>query len=1238
MEPQEQIEKFKEFIESHYKDKLYDLVRKGKKSLIVSFLDIMEFSHEIAEDLLDNPEDTLRSLELAAEQFELGEEQKNVRARVKGLPLNQKVKISDIRSEHLGKFLAVEGIVRQASDVRPQVTNAKFECPGCGNTISILQIDTKFKEPSRCTCGWRGRFRLLSKDLIDVQHLKIEESPESLEGGQQPKRLSVFLKEDLVEPNMERRTTPGSAVIINGIVKEVPILLKTGIQSLRYDLIFEANNIDSIQESYGDIELTPEDEEKIINFAKNPNAFYGLVKSIAPSIYGHERIKEALVLQLFGGLRKEKPDGTTIRGDVHVLLCGDPGSGKSAILQFISKAAPKARFVSGKGASSAGLCVAPDSLVALNPGRISKISDLVDSKLGMNPCIYQEGVWFKSNDDFSGKIFTLDENLKVKPKPIDKYWKLKPPEYMVKITTSYGKEAIVTPNTKLFSIDRGSLIWKGADFINEGDYLAACREFRFENKNKVLTIPLVKSNPIVEGVKSHIKNMINILCKNKCMTIRGLSRHLDLNENKLYHHWVSRNARGNIHLNDLLKLVKLSNYNLEHVAQDITFLSLRKGCRIKIPVYLNEEFMYFAGLIAGDGDICYKEGRGLIRMSNNSEELQIRFRQIVKGLFGCECGISSRSSDKRTESWRFGSKIIVEILAELGIPNSPKAHIIDMKNTLLTLPSNLLGYFLSGYFDADGCPVERKGVGSSHIEVGSASKEFSRKLQLVLIRFGIQSKLRVRPPKQATRKDNHLIIPKYNKHIIKISGKEYLELFRNNIGFSFSEKKNKLDRIIKSISFYRTNKDIVPGVAGIFKTISNRYGITSKQIFDYKTSNYFSGRTAVSARRLKRIVSKINGFVGDSSDLDLQKLNLLADSDVIWERVVKKERVYNHGYNFVYDLTVADSHNFIVNGLVVHNTAAVVKDEFLRGWALEAGALVLANLGIAIVDELDKMSNEDRSALHQALEQQTVTISKANVQATLSAKTTLLAAANPKFGRFDPYTPIASQIDLPPTLINRFDLIFPIRDIPNIERDEKIASHVLEVAHEDALYQTEVKPEFLRKYVAYTKQKIKPKMTKEAIEEIKSFYVQLRNSGRADEGGVRPIPISARQLEGLIRLSEASAKIRLDKHVIRDDARRAIDLVKYCLMNVGLDPETGQLDIDRISTGISASTRSKIIAIKEIISELDARGLKQIPVGEIINTASQKGIAENKVEEAIDQLKKSGDIFEPKRGFISKVG
>ena len=669
MEAQQQIEKFQEILENHYQKEIHNVINKGKKSIVLDFKLLAEIEPDLAEDLLDAPEDTIKSAELSLEHFDI---KKDFRVRFKNLPKTQEITIKDIRSEHLDKFLTFIGIVRQASDIRPQVVSARFECPSCGNVISILQIDTKFKEPMRCSCGRRGKFRLLNKDLVDAQRLIVEEAPEDLQGGEQPKRLAVFLKEDLVEPIMEKKTTPGSKIRVNGVIKEVPVMLKSGAQSIRYDLIAESNYIEPLEQTFEDIDIDEKEMEEIEKLAKDPKVYEKLINSIAPSIYGHEKVKEAILLQIMGAVRKIREDGTRTRGDIHVLLVGDPGSGKSQILKFVSKAAPKARYVSGKGATSAGL------------------------------------------------------------------------------------------------------------------------------------------------------------------------------------------------------------------------------------------------------------------------------------------------------------------------------------------------------------------------------------------------------------------------------------------------------------------------------------------------------------------------------------------------------------------------------------TASVVRDEFLRGWALEAGAIVLSNHGIACLDELDKLSTEDSSALHEGMEQQTISISKANIQATLRSETTILAAANPKLGRFDPYQPIASQIDMPPTLINRFDLIFVIRDIPNKELDDKIAKHVLRLQQEPTSLETEVPVKLLKKYVAYVKQKIYPILTDEAINEIKKFYIGLRSSGQTGEG-IKPIPISARQLEALVRLAEASARVRLSDKVTKKDAKRAIDLLKYCLMQVGYDYETKQIDIDIISTGIPASERSRIYVIRDIITQLEKKVGQRIPITEILEEAKTKNINESQVEEILERLRREGEIFQPNRDTISKV-
>lgn len=657
----------KNFFDSHKKE-IGSSIRSGERVINIWFQQLSEHSHILAESVLETPQQTLAIMENALDDSGLC---KNPRIRLSELPKSALIKIREIRSKHLDRMLWIEGIIRQASDVRPQVVNARFECPNCGALLSVMQIDNKFREPSRCTCGWKSSFRLLSKEMVDTQRLVLEESPDSLEGGEQPRRISVFLQEDLVDPKMEERTTPGSKIKIFGVLKEVPIPLKTGSISTRYDIAIEANNIIPLEESFEDLNINEEETEQILELAADPNVYKRLSHSIAPSIYGFEQIKEAVLLQLIGGIKKVKSDGGSTRGDIHVLLVGDPGVAKSVMLKFASTIAPKGRYVSGKAATAAGL------------------------------------------------------------------------------------------------------------------------------------------------------------------------------------------------------------------------------------------------------------------------------------------------------------------------------------------------------------------------------------------------------------------------------------------------------------------------------------------------------------------------------------------------------------------------------------TAAVVKDEFLRGWSLEAGAMVLSNKGTVCIDELEKMNEQDRNAMHEALEQQTVSISKANIHATLRAETSVLAAGNPKLGRFNPYVPIPEQIDISPALLSRFDVIFVIKDLPNKIQDEAIATHVLE-EHKQEVIRDIINPKLLRKYISYTKQKFKPKLTDEAIEEIKEFYVKLRSQSTSSESSIKPIPITARQLEGIIRLSEAHAKMHLRNEVKREDAKKAIELLRISLMQVGYDEESKTFDIDRITSGITAGKRSKILVVREAIAQLESRLGKLIPLEELEKLLEGK-LSSVELEDSIMQLSKSGDIFRPKKGFIQKT-
>lgn len=337
-------------------------------------------------------------------------------------------------------------------------------------------------------------------------------------------------------------------------------------------------------------------------------------------------------------------------------------------------------------------------------------------------------------------------------------------------------------------------------------------------------------------------------------------------------------------------------------------------------------------------------------------------------------------------------------------------------------------------------------------------------------------------------------------------------------------------------------------------------------------------------------------------------------------------------------------------------TATAVKDEFGEGrWTLEAGALVLADMGVAAVDELDKMSKEDRSALHEAMEQQTISVAKAGITATLKSRCALLGAANPKYGRFDLYGDIGDQINLLPSLLSRFDLIFIMTDQPEQRRDLAIAEHIL-AAHgigeliaqhrkspipgvtEEYIEQQlipvkpEIDPVLFRKYVAYAKRSCYPILSDEADEALKTYYLRLRGLAEPNKA----VPVTARQIEALIRLAEASARIRLSNTIDKSDAERVIHIVDACLRQIAYDAKTGTFDIDKIATGISKEKRDIVRVIKDAIRDIGGEG-RRASIEQVIETASQKGFAKEKVREGIDMLLRNGEAMEPKNGIIQLI-
>jgi len=663
------IDKFSEFLRYQYYKELALAITEGEKSVQVDFCLVDKFDPLLADTILENPEETLDFLEESVEQIDLPQKEK-VHIRFFNIPETNKIRIRNIRAEHIGKMLCVDGIVKRASEVRPEISEINFECPECGKIITVIQTekDKTVKSPGRCDCGCRRGFRQVNQSLYDARWVTIEE-PFEITTGERPSEIMVYLKEDLTSPRMRNKTDPGNRIKVIGILKEVPRRTVRGKKTRQMEILLDANNIEAVEVEWEELEIDPEDEKKILKLAKDPLIYDKLVASLAPTMYGMDEIKLAIILQLFGGERKILKDGTRIRGNIHVLLIGDPSAGKSQLMQLTSRLIPRAKYVSGRGVTGAGL------------------------------------------------------------------------------------------------------------------------------------------------------------------------------------------------------------------------------------------------------------------------------------------------------------------------------------------------------------------------------------------------------------------------------------------------------------------------------------------------------------------------------------------------------------------------------------TATVIKDEqFLGGWVLEAGALVMSNNSVCAIDEFSQVAIQDQVALQEAMSLGTISIAKASIVATLPAQTAILAGGNPKLGRFDPYIPIREQVAINEVLLSRFDLKFALRDLPNPEVDAKLADHILRMRHfEEEKGKPVIEPELLRKYIAYARNQIHPTMTRRAAGSIRDFYLKMRTKA----GGEAPVSITLRQYEALMRLAESSAKIRLSDKIELKDAERAITLMKTSLRQFGFDPETGMIDIDRAEGTMTSAQRSKIRIILDVIDELTSIIGKTIPIEEVARRAREEGV--DNFDDILRRMLNEGLIFSPKPNFLQKV-
>jgi len=1129
-----------------YEDRIKQMIVERRKSIVVDYEDIVKFDVKLFELLIERPEEGLYAFSEAVRDIvrEFDEEYASLVSRftprLSGLPTI--ITLRELSNEHINKLVMIEGILVRATPPKQKMYKAtyahilptgevhEFEWP----PIPSDEIGDELERPAYCPLckdiivsdrskGFsRGTFKLIveKSKYRNWQKVVLQERPEEVPAGHIPRSIEVILTDDIVDI-----ARPGDRVSIIGIVKLLRESRRKGVQPI-FNTYIEANNVIVAQRFLEELKLSKEDEEIIRKLGKDPLIRRKIICSIAPSIYGLWDIKEAIALQLFGGVPKVAPDGTKVRGDIHILIVGDPGTAKSQLLQYIARIAPRGLYTTGKGSSAAGLCVGGDTLLYSSEGLIP-MKDLVEDNL--SKLRIWDGILVSSNPKPVDVVSYIDGSISYSR--ASQYYMLWS-DKVLEVKTSLGLNLITTPETNVLVYDNGRILWRSASMLRKGDYLIVVRKLP-ESEVRVSILDLLPDNLYLKISKELVDVIINhIIIKygslSKFLSTKSISKY------KLH----KLLKKGVIRLYDLKYLVKI--LNIDYNSLD-TYVS-EVGCRgfkgidwVKLPVVDKDFIKFLANLYTRSSVITNKQSEpiALRYYINSDDEVYHLISNLRKFFLPLNSSLSYRVYREGTRHYvLIKNKVLSLLISTWGISNiinkSTSKLISSLcKDHLILLIRELIKNY--GF------------VGEGYIRISLTTKASAVLLNMILRRFGILSS-------------------------IDKLGSEY--------------------RLV--INDFKSFKVFLREILG-----NDEY---SSETVSTNDGSYLEVNDSLSAVRVTDIV------------------------DVPGQAV--------------YDLTIEGTHSFIANGFIVHNTAAVIKEKQSGEYFLEAGAMVLADGGIVCIDEIDKMRDEDRVAIHEAMEQGTVSIAKAGIVARLNARASVLAAGNPKYGRYIPSRPIAENINLPITILSRFDLIFTLRDLTDVERDKSLVRHVLRTHEAIEEVRPEIPPDILRKYVAYARKYVKPRLTRDAELLIEEFYLEMRK--RSAEVPEAPVAITTRQLEALIRLAEAHARMALKNYVDVEDAAEAIRLMNVMLENVGIDVETGQIDIDVIMTGKPKSIRDKELIIKDIVKELSSEG-GCAKIKDIVKEAVKRGIDEDFVEKYITSLRRAGELYEVKTGCVNFV-
>jgi replicative DNA helicase Mcm len=1219
---QDLTERFIQFYRNYYREEIGTLAQNypnEQRSLYVDYDDLFQFDRDLAEDFRTKPDQMREYAEEALRLYDLPADVSLGRAHVRIENLPESIDIRGIRvhDDHIGKLVSVKGIIRKATDVRPKVTEAAFECQRCGTMTYIPQSDGGFQEPHECQgCERQGPFRVNfdQSEFIDSQKLRIQESPEGLRGGETPQSLDVDIVDDITG-----KVSPGDHVTAVGIL-HIEQVEQGNEKSAIFDLYMDGVAIGIEDEEFEDMDITEADKREIIELSERDDIYEAMVDSIAPAIYGYEEEKLAMILQLFSGVTKHLPDGSRIRGDLHMLLIGDPGTGK---------------------------CQKYDTKVTLVDGTERAIGDVVESSLE-DPIEVDDGVY----EPVDIGVQTVTESGAVETGTATKVWKREAPDRMYQISMASGRKVEVTPSHPLFKqLDRG-LSPRRADQLREGDLIAVPGNIdadwddsldvsfqRVEAYNANSFTPPTRIDPTLARLLGYIiaEGHTHLSGSSAATEITNVDEEILTDVENCFRELGVRWSRREKWGHETAEIVRCSSLEFVRFLRELEPAILENSEDQLVPDGLKRaspenKAAFLQAYVDSEGTVSPKERE--ITVSSMSRELLTGVQTLLLA-FGIQSHLRKRHND--SYRLRISGRDFVKYVGEVGFVTDRKATASKAFNDVSE---------------------------NTNTNVVPGLSDDLRRIReaLALSQFDLDLP---RPTYQHYERGD--------RNPSKSSLRSVVDTFETRLDWLREKREELLDGDWQAVETLREELNISQ------KMLSEGMDVSQTAISYYERNGVApdGGQTAAAK---DVILDRLDEALSVSQDVS--ELDRLCTNDVHWDRIESIESV-DPDYEWVYDLEVADTHTYLGNGVISHNsqmisyveniaprsvytsgkgssaaglTAAAVRDDFGDGqqWSLEAGALVLADKGIAAVDELDKMEASDRSAMHEGLEQQKISVSKAGINATLKARCSLLGAANPKYGRFDQYEPIGEQIDLEPALISRFDLIFTVTDSPDPEHDSRLAKHIIktnyagelntqrtelasseftseQVAEVTQEVAPEIDAELLRKYIAHAKRSCFPTMTEEAKDLIEEFYVDLRSKG-ADEDA--PVPVTARKLEAMVRLSEASARVRLSDTVERVDADRATDIIESCLKDIGVDPETGQFDADVVETGTSKSQRDRIKNIKGLIADIEQEYEEGAPVEEVLDRAGEIGMDPGKAEQEIEKLRTKGEVYEPKQGHL----